>query len=247
MSDSKNPYAGHRQRLRQRYRITGLKGFQDYEALELLLFYAIPRRDVRPLARELVRQFGSLQKVLDASTNELLQVPGVGPKTVSLLHLIPAIVSGFIFEKPPEVRYVMDTKGLQELLSPELEKATEPSLYVVLLDRTLAHVLTRNFSEIALNEKRIASLVREYGAESVVMLEVTPMMLTEAYKTNFHRVTLWRETLFHLNVILADYCLWSIPEQKLASYHIGGALPRTFLPRHEFTPSTIIYSSKRRP
>ena len=58
---------GHRRRLRERFLRAGLDGLQDYEAIELLLTYAIPRRDVKPLAKELLETYGSLEKLLDAT------------------------------------------------------------------------------------------------------------------------------------------------------------------------------------
>ncbi len=87
----KTDHAGHRERLRARFREEGLGGFAPHEALELLLTYAIPRVDVNPVAHALMRRFGSLSAVLEASPEELRQVPGVGEKASSLICLmIPA-------------------------------------------------------------------------------------------------------------------------------------------------------------
>ena len=70
-------YAGHRQRLRERFMSNGLAGFRDYEALELMLFYAIPRRDVKPIAKDLLKRFKGLRGVLNASHEDLCSVRGV--------------------------------------------------------------------------------------------------------------------------------------------------------------------------
>ncbi|MBR2703198.1 MAG: hypothetical protein IKE47_03455, partial [Oscillospiraceae bacterium] len=64
---------GHRNRVRERYLNTGLDTFQDYEALELLLFYAIPRKDTKSTAKNLIARFGSLPAVLDATVEELTE------------------------------------------------------------------------------------------------------------------------------------------------------------------------------
>lgn len=69
---------GHRDRLRARFLEYGLDNFNDLNALELLLFYAIPRRDTNEIAHALLECFGSLEGVFYASERELLQVPGIG-------------------------------------------------------------------------------------------------------------------------------------------------------------------------
>ena len=63
----KNHADGHRQRLRERFLRAGLDGLLDYEAIELLLTYAVPRRDMKPLAKELLEAYGSIEKLLDAA------------------------------------------------------------------------------------------------------------------------------------------------------------------------------------
>ena len=69
-----NPNAGHRQRLRERFARAGADGLQDYELLELVLFNAVPVRDVKPLAKRMIRTRGSLAAVLSASPEALIDV-----------------------------------------------------------------------------------------------------------------------------------------------------------------------------
>ncbi len=83
-------YLGHRQRLRERFEKAGAEALADYELLELLLFLAIPRGDVKPLAKQLLKRFGSLSATLGAAPKELTGVPGVGPATVRLFKLVEA-------------------------------------------------------------------------------------------------------------------------------------------------------------
>ena len=79
---------GHRNRVRERYLNTGLDAFRDYEALELLLFYAIPRKDTKSTAKNLIARFGSLPAVLDATVEELTEA-GLSPNAAILLKLVP--------------------------------------------------------------------------------------------------------------------------------------------------------------
>ena len=82
-----HPHSGHRERLRDRYMQSGIEAFADHELLELLLTYAIPRRDVNAMAHELITRFGSLENVLKADPAALRQVTGIGDSAAIFLHL----------------------------------------------------------------------------------------------------------------------------------------------------------------
>jgi len=83
-------YHGHRDRLRERFLLGGPDALPDYELLELVLFMAIPRRDVKPLAKELVAKFGNLAGVLNASVAELEKIDGLSDNTITALKTIQA-------------------------------------------------------------------------------------------------------------------------------------------------------------
>ncbi|MBI6629357.1 RadC family protein [Pontibaca salina] len=82
--------ADHRTRLRARFREGGAGAMPDYELLELVLFRAIPRRDVKPLARELLDIFGDFNRVLTAPPERLKQVKGVGEAVITDLKIVEA-------------------------------------------------------------------------------------------------------------------------------------------------------------
>ena len=77
--------------MRRRFAQTGLSGFADHEALELLLFYAIPRRDTNPLAHRLLERYGSLEGVFTAPAEDLEKVEGMGGSAALLLRLVPLL------------------------------------------------------------------------------------------------------------------------------------------------------------
>lgn len=85
MSDS--THAGHRERIRRRYAEHGADSFADHELLELLLTYAILRKDTNALAHALLNRFGSLSGVLGAEINQLSLIEGIGPSVAVFLHL----------------------------------------------------------------------------------------------------------------------------------------------------------------
>ncbi len=83
-------YTGHRERLRSRFLAAGAEALADYELLELVLFRAIPRRDVKPLAKELIARFGSFAEVVAAPPARLMEVPGVGEAVATELKIVQA-------------------------------------------------------------------------------------------------------------------------------------------------------------
>jgi DNA repair protein RadC len=86
-----NSRLGHRKRLRLRLRRGGNTALHDYELLELILFRALPRRDVKPLARDLLDRFGDLSGVLGAPEARLLEVNGIGQEVITEFRLIEAV------------------------------------------------------------------------------------------------------------------------------------------------------------
>ena len=82
---------GHREKMRRRFLSGGLEQFADHEALELLLYYAIPRRDTNPIAHALMDRYGSLSAVLAAPVEDLQKVEGIGESAAILLKLVPRL------------------------------------------------------------------------------------------------------------------------------------------------------------
>ncbi|NHK26603.1 JAB domain-containing protein [Parvularcula flava] len=87
--------AGHRERLRARFVKAGVDGVQDYELLELVLFRAIPRKDVKPLAKTLLDRFGSFADVLAAPRERLKEVSGVSDTVVTEMKVVQAAAVKF--------------------------------------------------------------------------------------------------------------------------------------------------------
>ena len=87
----KKQRSGHRERVRRRFLDEGLDGFKDYEALEMLLFYAIPRQDTKVIAKRLIDQFGSLQAVFHTPPDRLMLEAGLTEATAALIAMLPQL------------------------------------------------------------------------------------------------------------------------------------------------------------
>jgi DNA repair protein RadC len=113
MSRLKEPsYVGHRQRIKEKYEKSGMDGWHDYEVLELALSYAIPRKDTKPIAKDLLSKFRSLNAVLDADIKEFETVKGISKhsalflrflKDVSVLYMEKGILGRDLLSSPKVV------------------------------------------------------------------------------------------------------------------------------------------------
>jgi DNA repair protein RadC len=90
LEDAAPHYHGHRERLRERFRGAGSEAVTDYELLELVLFRALPRRDVKPLAKELIARFGSFAEVVSAPVERLAEIKGLGDAAITELKVVQA-------------------------------------------------------------------------------------------------------------------------------------------------------------
>ena len=93
LAEASPHYLGHRDRLRARFRGAGTDALSDYEMLELVLFRALPRRDVKPLAKTLIAKFGSFAEVISAPESRLREVKGLGDASIIDLKIVHAAAS----------------------------------------------------------------------------------------------------------------------------------------------------------
>jgi DNA repair protein RadC len=109
-----SPNAGHRERLRRRFREHNLDNFQDYEALELLLLYVARQQDMKPVAKQLTEKFGSFSAVLDAPTEELKNIEGVGEGAVTLIHFVKQAAARYLEQRS---HHSVTQQDLSEVIS----------------------------------------------------------------------------------------------------------------------------------
>lgn len=167
---------GHRGRLRQKF----LDGhLADYELLELLLSYAIPRRDVRPLARGLVKQFGGIYQIISAPIDDLMKYRGVGQNTAIFLKAIAQLMiigckfqltSGPIFH---------DDQALRNYCVLQLIGKTDEEFHVLYLDKNLRLLMDELHSTGSIDwspvfPRKILKNALDLNARSVVLLHNHP-------------------------------------------------------------------------
>ncbi len=149
--------ADHRSRLRQRFLTGGADALPDYEMLELVLFRAIPRRDVKPLAHELLKRFGDFNRVVTAPADRLSDVKGVGDAVITELKIVEA--------------------AAQRLARSRVMNRQVISSWDALLDychTTMAHRETEQFRVLFLDRKNILIADEEQAKGTVDHVPVYP-------------------------------------------------------------------------
>ena len=108
---TKNNAKGHRERVRKKFLENGFNGLEDYEVLELLLFYVIPRKDTKAIAKELIKKFKTLADVLKADTLELKTVNGLGDVAITFLKMMGALPEKIYEDKLKNQKLIKDDKN----------------------------------------------------------------------------------------------------------------------------------------
>ncbi len=128
-------HEGHRDRVRARFMKEGLSSFEEHQALELLLFYAIPRRDTNDLAHLLLQKFGSLAGLFNAELADIANVEGIGVRSAALIKLVPELTRKYWLsqsqEDQPKVSSILAAAEYARTL---LHGKTSEHFYVVCLD-----------------------------------------------------------------------------------------------------------------
>ena len=172
-------HAGHRLRMRQRFRESGLDGFAPHEVLELALFYAIPQRNVNPLAHSLLERFGSLHGVLDAPVEELQKVDGMGEYAATLLSLFAQVARRLEQSRSGQRETISTRKAAEDHCVRLLSGLKQEQFYAVCLNGQMqllgdALIARGSLSEAVAYPRLVAEAALRYNAHSVVLCHNHP-------------------------------------------------------------------------
>lgn len=231
MQEKENIHAGHRERIRQRFREQGLAGFAEHEVLELLLTFAISRKDVNPLAHELLAQFGSLAAVLEADESELMRIKGVGENTASLIALMPELFGVYrrsAMGDRPRVTNPAEAKAYCQSL---FFGAHEEMVYVLCLDqggRVIHPALLRRgtVNEVPIYPRDVVEMVIRYRAHAVMITHNHPSGMCRPSQADIHTTMQISIALEAIGVPMIDHLILS-GDEVYSMKHEVSALRRT--------------------
>ncbi len=172
-------YLGHRQRLRQKLLEKGADSLADYELLELLLGQSLPRIDVKPLAKDLIRRFGSFAAALAAEPAELLKVKGMGEAAVAGLKTVRAAALLMTRQQLSERPVLANWQGLLDYCRATLAEEKIEEFHLLFLDgrnALLAHERqqTGTVNHAPVYPREVAKRALELGARAIIMVHNHP-------------------------------------------------------------------------
>ena len=201
---------GHRQRLKERFRKEGLEHFDEVNALELLLFYCVPRRDTNPMAHALLERFGSLVQVLEAPEEELMKVPGVTENVALFLHLVMQ-AGGYYLRSRAAVGTILTTVNrCGDYMLPYFVGKRNETVYLLCLDAKCKVLCCKEISEGSVNyagisTRRVVETALSSNATSVVLAHNHPSGIAYPSPEDIQTTRRIAAALQAVDVLLVDH------------------------------------------
>jgi DNA repair protein RadC len=226
--DTVDDRRGHRSRVKQKFLTSGIDAFMDHEVLEILLTYAIPRKDVKSLAKSLLNQFGSLRGVVDAEIGDLMKTPGIGEHTAILVKLIKALSTVYLRQKARAKPQIACTSELLDYCRAAMGGKKDEEFCVIFLDAqnqiidfetvqkgvaNQAVVYPRQVLERALRQKASAIILAHNHPSGHVRPSEADIRLTKTIQ----------ETARMLDILVHDHII--IGEDRFFSFREEGLMP----------------------
>jgi DNA repair protein RadC len=179
MKQNKSIHADHRKRVKARFMEYGFSGFEDHEILEMLLYYALPRKDTNIIGHKLIETFGSISAVFDAPIHELSKIDGISEHTSILIKMIPQLAKVYIEDKNAEKASLSNYDEAGKFFTTKFIGLTNECFFVAFLDNGM-HLIDCvlmnsgdvNSSQVSL--RKIASQALEKNASFVMLAHNHP-------------------------------------------------------------------------
>ena len=206
----REPHNEHRKRHRKRFIEAAGDGFSDHELMELLLFYAIPRKNTNKIAHELCERFGSFEKVMDASIDELTSVKDIGTNSAVLIKVVATMARKYVEEKSKAPRRIETLEKAVDYGRNRIFGSIKEVVYATFTDNALNVIDTCLVSVGTLSEakpliRNIIELCIVKRASAVVLFHNHPHGGTEASEADINFTNLLERELDMLGINLVEH------------------------------------------
>jgi DNA repair protein RadC len=220
-------YLEHRLRLKEKFVGSGVDAFHDYEVLELLLTYAIPRRDVKPLAKELLTQFGSLKGVLDAQSGDLEQIKGIGLHTALLIKLIKDVAALYLKERAKEKAQISCTRELFDYCQTAMGGLKDEQFRVIYLDAQNRIIDVETIQDGIVNQavvypRKVLEKALRRKASAIILVHNHPSGHVKPSEADIRLTRTIQETARMLDILVHDHII--IGENRFFSFREEGMM-----------------------
>ena len=203
---------GHREKMRQRFMTGGLDAFADHEILELLLYYAIPRRDTNPIAHALMERYGSLPAVLAAPMEDLKRTEGIGESAAVLLHLVPQVCRRARLAQVGEDQVLNSSERAGAYLLECFDGESREVIYQLCLDRKGKLLACKRLGEGSvasadLDVRRLVENAILTGASAVILAHNHPSGVALPSDGDYTATMRVRAALNAIGIELADHII----------------------------------------
>lgn len=212
--NKENNHKEHRQRLKERYHREGLDNFETHNILELLLFFGIPYKDTNNLAHELLKHFGSLSGVLEASREELMSVNGIGENAATLLNLIPSLSRKYLDDKVDEKAVMNSCEAIGNYLVAKYRFRQDEVFSMICLDQSCRLISWEIISSgtiniTAVNSRKVIEAAMKTSANAVVLAHNHPNGLAVPSSDDIKSTMALVEALNIIGVRVLDHIIIS--------------------------------------
>lgn len=205
---------GHRARLRKRYALYGIETLLDYEQLELLLTFVIPRKDCKDFAKKLLKKYGTVANILSQDRKELTSNDGIGDSSALFLSFLKDFMSVAIKSEVKRRKAISSTEDLLDFLKQDMSFLKKEQFKVVFLDTQHGFIKEEVLFEGTIDKshiypREIVSKILEYDAKSIIFAHNHPSGVLTPSKEDIAITKKMYELLKNIEVNLLDHVIVS--------------------------------------
>jgi DNA repair protein RadC len=219
---------GHRQRLKQKFKTAGIDALHDYEVLELLLTYVIRQQNVKPLAKALLEQFGSLKGILDTELADLQTVSGIGEHSAILLKLVKETAALYLKQKAKEKKQVTCTSELLDYCRTVMGGKRDEEFCVIYLDAQNQIIEFETIQRGVVNQavvypRQVLESALKKKASAIILAHNHPSGHVRPSDADIRLTKTIQETAKVLDILVHDHII--VGENRFFSFREEGLMP----------------------
>jgi DNA repair protein RadC len=228
-SEQKNYNRGHRRRLTEKFIHSGIESLHEYEAVELLLTYAVPRQDVKPRAKALLDRFHSLKGVLDAEIDDLKQIEGIGDRSAAFFTLVKETASLYLKQKAKEKKQVSCTTELLDFCRTAMGGKKDEEFAVIYLDAQNQIIEFETVQKGVVNQavvypRQVLESALKKKASAIILAHNHPSGHVRPSDADIRLTRTIQETAKVLDILVHDHII--IGENRFFSFREEGLMPK---------------------